>query len=300
MTSGWSPPDDRPAGRGVIEPELAAVGYPDEYRPVPTTPTTGVPATPRADDSTATAARHEAGEVADTAKEAGAQIVQSAKEQVGEVTKEAGRQARDLVDQIRSEASEQAATQQQRAAGGLHSLADELSGMANRSEQDGPATDLARQAADRLRDVARWLEHREPGDVVDEVRTFARRRPGAYLALAAGAGMLAGRLTRGLASHDDGTEQSSQARSGPTPEYGLTETSTAGWRPEREPAVAAPPDGIPSETPPLLGASGRAVDPGTIPPTTVTPGSVAATDQPISSSYTAPAPAAGRAGDIRR
>lgn len=147
--------------------------------------------------------------MADTAKDAGAQVVQSAKEQVGDVTKEAGRQARDLLDELRTEATDQAATQQQRAAGGLRSLADELSGMARRSEQDGPATDLARQAAGRMEDVAGWLEHRDPGDVLGEVRAFARRRPGAYLAIAAGAGLLAGRLTRGLVAHDDGAGDSS-------------------------------------------------------------------------------------------
>lgn len=223
MTSGWSPPNERRVGPGTVDPELGAVGYPDEYRPVLAEPPTGTPlastgsvstpgtSTPGTSTSpgsttgtsTTEAARHEAGEVAETAKDAGAQVVQSAKEQVGEVTKEAGRQARDLVDQLRVEATDQAANQQQRAAGGLRSLADELSGMARRSEQDGPATDLARQAATRLQDVAQWLEHREPGDVLDEVRAFARRRPGAYLALAAGAGLLAGRLTRGLVAHDD-------------------------------------------------------------------------------------------------
>ena len=224
MTSGWSPPNEGPAGRGTVDPELAAVGYPDEYRPLPTDATAGPPlgapgsvtnpgmstpgttstGTSATGTSTTGTARHEAEEVAETAKDAGSQVVQSAKEQVGEVTEEAGRQARDLLDQLRTEATDQAATQQERAAGGLRSLADELSGMARRSDQDGPATDLARQAAGRLQDVAQWLEQRNPGDVLEEVRSFARRRPGAYLALAAGAGLLAGRLTRGLVSHDDG------------------------------------------------------------------------------------------------
>jgi hypothetical protein len=80
----------------------------------------------------------------------------------------------------------------------LHALADELGGMADKSDQDGPATDLARQAADRARQAAGWLADRDPGALLDEVRSLARRKPGTYLAVALGAGMLAGRLTRGL------------------------------------------------------------------------------------------------------
>jgi hypothetical protein len=39
--------------------------------------------------------------------------------------------------------------------------------------------------------------------VLDEVRSFARQRPGAFLAIALGAGILAGRLARGLAADPD-------------------------------------------------------------------------------------------------
>lgn len=215
MTAGFGSPGDDPSGQGMVDPRVTPVGYPDEYRSLSANPTTGVSAAPAAvPASPATVARHETGEVAGTAVDAGARVAQSAKEQVGEVTREAGRQARDLVDQLLSEVSDQAATQQRRAADGLRSVADELSVMAGRAEQDGPITDLTRQAADKLQDVARWLENRNPGDVLDEVRTFARRRPGAYLALAAGAGVLAGRLTRGLTSQQDspGPDHSGSAR----------------------------------------------------------------------------------------
>jgi hypothetical protein len=52
--------------------------------------------------------------------------------------------------------------------------------------------------ADKAREVAQWLDGRDPGSLIDEVRSYARRRPGTYLAIALGAGLLAGRLTRGL------------------------------------------------------------------------------------------------------
>ncbi|GGH95500.1 hypothetical protein GCM10007170_21170 [Arthrobacter liuii] len=70
--------------------------------------------------------------------------------------------------------------------------------MASAPDQQGMASDLVRQAAERTSSVASWLENREPGDLLNEVQRFARNRPGTFLLLAAGAGVLAGRLTRGL------------------------------------------------------------------------------------------------------
>jgi uncharacterized protein YjbJ (UPF0337 family) len=155
------------------------------------------------DGSTTEVAKAQAGEVADTAKQAGAQVAGTVKEQAGQVTAEAKNQAKQLLSQAQSELTEQAASTQQRVSSGLHALADELAGMARNSEQDGVATDLARQAADKARLAAGWLADRDPGSLLDEVRSFARRKPGTYLAIALGAGVLAGRLTRGLTAPTD-------------------------------------------------------------------------------------------------
>jgi hypothetical protein len=167
----------------------------------PATPPTAVqdgPSSDGADASATEVAKQQAAEVADTAKQAGAQVADTVKEQAGQVTAEATHQARQLLAQAQSELSEQAAATQQRVSEGLHALADELSGMARNSEQDGVATDVARQAADKARQAAGWLADRDPGSLLDEVRSFARKKPGTYLAIALGAGVLAGRLTRGL------------------------------------------------------------------------------------------------------
>jgi hypothetical protein len=156
-------------------------------------------------------AKRQAAKVGDTAKQAGAQVAGTAAEQAGQVAEEAKNQAKQLLLQAQSELSEQAASTQQRVAEGLHALADEFSGMARNSEQDGVATDLARQAADRARSAAGWLADREPGSLLEEVRIFARKKPGTYLALALGAGVLAGRLTRGLTAPADQTPSGSTA-----------------------------------------------------------------------------------------
>jgi hypothetical protein len=161
------------------------------------------PATPQpmdrpGDSSTADVAKDQAALITDTTKQAGAQVADTVRDQAGHVAEETKHQAKQLLSQAQTELSDQAAVTQQRVSEGLHALADELTGMAKNSEQDGPATDLARQAADKAREAAGWLGDRDPGSLLDEVRSFARRKPGTYLALALGAGVLAGRLTRGL------------------------------------------------------------------------------------------------------
>jgi hypothetical protein len=137
-------------------------------------------------------------DVKDAAKEAGQHVAEVAKDQAGNVAAEAKHQAKDLLDQGRDELRQQTAQQQDRVASGLHSLSAELHSMASGSSDQGMAADLAREAADRARAMATWLEEREPGQLLDEVTSFARRRPGAFLGIAAAAGVVVGRLGRGL------------------------------------------------------------------------------------------------------
>jgi gas vesicle protein len=149
--------------------------------------------------STTDVAKDQASQVTQGAVQAGQHVAGVAKEQAANVGAEASRQARDLLSQASSEISQQASSQQQRLAQSIRSLGDELHKMTQPGEQaSGPAADLARQGAQRTREFASWLEQREPGEVLDEVKSFARRRPGTFLLLAAGAGLLAGRMTRGL------------------------------------------------------------------------------------------------------
>lgn len=51
-----------------------------------------------------------------------------------------------------------------------------------------------------IEDVASRLQDREPGELLDEVRRFARRKPGMFLLGAAAGGVLAGRLTSGMSA----------------------------------------------------------------------------------------------------
>jgi uncharacterized protein YjbJ (UPF0337 family) len=157
-------------------------------------------------------AKDRAGAVKDTAKDAAANVAGTAKEQAGQVAGEAKAQAKDLLSQGRNELNDQARSQQQRAAGSLHALAGQLHDMSANASEPGLAQDLTRQAAGHAATLASWLEDREPGDLLDEVRDYARRRPGTFLALCAGAGVLAGRLGRGLQADASDSARSSEAR----------------------------------------------------------------------------------------
>ena len=187
------------------------------------------------DQPSATAvARDQAATVGRSAGEAGGHVAQTAADQAREVVSETARQARDLLGEAGGHARDQASVQQQKAASQLRSVADELREMTVKGGQSGVATEVAQQAAERIHGVASWLEQREPADVLQAVRDFARRRPGVFLAGAVAAGLAAGRLTRGMTD----AARSGGQRPGPQ-------------RPPREipPGAAIPPP--PTRTGPL-------------------------------------------------
>jgi hypothetical protein len=172
----------QPPGSGYTDPTL----YP---------PNAERPGQPPRSDNPATA-QDEARRVADTTREAGANVAQTAKDQAAGVATEAKEQAASLLSTVRSEVGQQASTQQHRIAEALHGLSDELGSMASSSPESGPLTQLAKEGARRGGEVAHWLSEREPGDVLEEVRMYARRRPVTFLALCGLTGLVAGRLTR--------------------------------------------------------------------------------------------------------
>ena len=136
--------------------------------------------------------------VGESAVSAGADVMQSAKEQGREVTAQASRQAKDLYGQARSEMTDQARSQQKRAASGLYAVADEAARIADRGGETGPVTQVVRDASSRLTQAGHWLEDREPGQLLDDLKQYARRRPGAFLLAAAALGVVAGRFAKNL------------------------------------------------------------------------------------------------------
>jgi hypothetical protein len=205
--------------------------------------------------STTAIAKEQAGRGGETAAGAGGQVTQTAKEQAQNVAGEARQQARDLVGEARLQVREQAGSQKSQAVQGLHALGDELEQMAQSSGRSGLAAEVARQASSRTRDLAVYLDRHEPGDLLQEVRSYARRRPVVFLAGAAVAGVVAGRLTRGLTSGgDDSTVTRPELPGAPAvPVAGLTSGPHSGqaeavYPPVPEPGVGYDPVLDPNET----------------------------------------------------
>lgn len=165
----------------------------------PPTPSSPEPSS-SSSSGTADAAKEQASKVASDAAEASKNVAGTAKEQASTVASEAKTQAKDLIKQTQSELREQAGAQQERVATGLRSLSDELGSMAENSTGGGVAADLVQQVATRAGGVATWLDQRDPGALLEEVKTFARNKPGTFIGIAAVAGIVAGRLTRSLTS----------------------------------------------------------------------------------------------------
>jgi len=162
--------------------------------------------------------------VADDAAEGGKRVARVAADEAATVADEAKNQARSLWEQASSQLSNQAADQKSTLASWLRGLAEELRSMADASQRDlvaygspsagtpGFATGLADRGANYARSAASWLDDREPSAILDEVGSFARRRPGTFLVIAATAGVVAGRLTRGLTAGEDGNEDRLEGR----------------------------------------------------------------------------------------
>jgi len=157
------------------------------------------------------ALKDEAATVAADAGDAGRRVMDVAKDETRGVADETRHQVRRLSNEVGGELRQQAAAQQVRVAQGLRSAGSDFSQMAQGSTTSGYATDLVRAAGQKADSVAQWLDARDPAALLQEVKGFARRRPGVFLAIAVGAGIVAGRLTRALTAPD---EQRGTAASG--------------------------------------------------------------------------------------
>lgn len=160
--------------------------------------------------TTLDSAKHEAADLKDTAVGQAKDVAGTVKTEASAVLGEAKWQAKDLYAQTQRELKEQANTQQQRAAAGLKSVSSELDSMSANSANPGLATDLVRQLSGRLSGAATWLGDRDPSAVLDEVKRYARRKPGTFILGSAIVGVVVGRLTRALASN--ASDDSADAR----------------------------------------------------------------------------------------
>jgi gas vesicle protein len=222
--------DDTTRELGTVETSSASDAYgTDSHGTDSPIGTSDFGATPGSSD-TREVAKDEVRATADQAKEGARHVAEVGKGEAKNVAQETSQQAKELWQQTRNQLMDQSAHQQTKVAEGLRSLSQELSSMARGSDQQGVASDLAQQASQRIGDVAGWLDQRDPGSLVSEVRQFARQRPGTFLATAALVGLVGGRLSRGLvADHQDRSDTAGPAGGGATAAPSPVDHSTAGY-----------------------------------------------------------------------
>lgn len=169
-------------------------------------------------------AKQRAQQTASTAKDEGQHVAGVAKEQATQVASEAAAQAKnvasDALTQVSGQLREQGSAQRDKLVTTLSALGDDLASMADRGSP-GLATDLTRQAADQARSLTSRLDGREPGEILEDLRGFARQRPGVFLLGSLAAGVVAGRL---LAGARDGIAAAEAAPN--VPSQGLADPSS--------------------------------------------------------------------------
>jgi len=195
------------------------------------------------DQSTPDTAKEAARGVAQEGVQGGKHVASVAVDQAKEVVSQAGSQAQGLLAEAKSDLMDQAASQKNRVADQLHTLAQEFGSMASHSDQDGLASGLAQQASWQVGTIAHWVSEREPGALVSELKDFARAKPGMFLAVAAGLGLAAGRMTRGVKAGppEGGSASASPAQSGMPVVASPVGQSAAGSLPSSEGGLVEPP-----------------------------------------------------------
>ena len=154
---------------------------------------------------TGSTAATEAKAIATTAGEGAKQVAQSAGQQARDVVHEAGRQARNLAEEARTQLKHQAEQETDRAAANLQSLSQQARALSEgRVGEAGPLVEQIRRLADQLEDVAHRLERRGFEGVLQDMRSFARRRPAAFIGLSAIAGFAVTRIARSMGGASNG------------------------------------------------------------------------------------------------
>ncbi|MFN8040153.1 MAG: hypothetical protein U0Q07_13160 [Acidimicrobiales bacterium] len=226
----------------------------------------------------------------------------TARDELDAVASEASQHAEQLVREARREVADEADRQVRRAAGNLHTVADDVTALAEGRPREGAAaTTLARRGGEQLDRIATRLEHGGSQVLLSDVRRFARRRPGVFLVGALGAGFVVGRMLRngamaGANGNGNGSTSGNGDRAAGATDArwgaaGLSATSPgdpiltpggAAGGPEAAPglavwgdpipgAVAPPPAGTSPSTAPASSRPDSPVPPAS-PPATPTPG----------------------------
>ena len=174
-------------------------------------------ATQQAAGTTATTAKDEAAQVGQVAASAASDVAGTAKQQAGQVAGEAVNQLKSLTDDARSQATQQASNATEQLSNKVRTLATEMRDLGQgKGDANGTIAGLVQQLADRGEQLADHISQQGPGGLVQDLRSFAARKPGTFLLGALAAGAVTGRLVKG-ATADSGSTATTSTGYGTTP-----------------------------------------------------------------------------------
>lgn len=159
---------------------------------------------PSKEDIAAEAGKAEGQQLKDEATASGRRVKETAKDQAVAAKDEAVDQAQDLLGQLKNDLQSYVGPQQERLASTVRSVSDEVTALSQGKKPETEyVTGLLGSVSGTVDSFASSLENKDAQDLLGDVRRFAARRPGTFLAIAAGIGLLAGRATRSAKDSDE-------------------------------------------------------------------------------------------------
>jgi F0F1-type ATP synthase membrane subunit b/b' len=137
-------------------------------------------------------------------------LVDTARDEAGRVADEAKRQGKELYHEAANRTRREAQEQTSRAAESIRSLSRDLRSMTEgQTDTQTSAASLIRQGAGRIESFADHVEQRGFDGLMDDVSRFARRKPGTFLAVTFGAGLVTARVLRNVSGDNNGQDRGS-------------------------------------------------------------------------------------------
>jgi hypothetical protein len=173
------------------------------------------------------------------------QVTEQAKQQSQQLAQQARQQASQLANRGTEQAKSQLASQKHAASQRMVPIQSALRESAQqlRNQGQGQVGDYAEKAADQVERFSTYLRQTEVDEIMDEVRGFARRRPGLFLGSAAAIGFFATRFLK--SSSEEASSAAGYGSSVPT----ATSSSVITHGTQKPPATALPPLGTEVEPP---------------------------------------------------
>ncbi len=210
-------------------------------------------------------AKERAANVGGHAADQGRELKDEAAAEAKEVAKEARDHLKDVSATAQGQLKEQAEQQASRAGSGLSDIGRQMQKMASDTDAEGMIPSLVGSLGDQVSQFATKLQDGHLDAVMDDLKSFARRRPGMFLLGATLAGFASSRVAR-LANFDPSSGGGGDQRQG-TARLTQYDARTAPAAMSDSPLPAAPPasDPVPV-TPPATAPAAGSPRTGVVPP----------------------------------